>query len=176
MKAYPTAKVLLTTRTPESWYTSVKGSIFGTVELSKSWVNVAFIKLIGRHSMFSTVQRICFKEPKGFKHGMFGAIGAGPDASKTFFNQWVDEVKKTVPADRLLVFSVKEGWEPLCKFLEVPVPDQPFPRVNDTATIKKNMKMNKTMSHVTIIGGPLLLSGLVYAFCRFFIKYTFTPL
>ena len=34
------------------------------------------------------------------------------------------------PAMQLLEFSVKDGWEPLCSFLEVPVPDVPFPRVN----------------------------------------------
>ncbi len=37
-----------------------------------------------------------------------------------------------VPADRLLVWSPKEGWEPLCAFLELPVPDAPFPHVNDS--------------------------------------------
>jgi hypothetical protein len=43
---------------------------------------------------------------------------------KTLYNQ----VKAHVPADRLLVWDVREGWEPLCKFLQVPVPDKPFPR------------------------------------------------
>ena len=36
---------------------------------------------------------------------------------------------------RLLVFDVTEGWEPLCKFLGVQVPDGSFPRVNDTAQV-----------------------------------------
>jgi hypothetical protein len=45
------------------------------------------------------------------------------------FNQ---EVQDTVPADRLLVWSVSDGWEPLCEFLEVPVPDTPFPHLNDS--------------------------------------------
>jgi hypothetical protein len=44
------------------------------------------------------------------------------------------EVKREVPGDRLLVWSVTEGWEPLCEFLEVDVPDAPFPRVNDSDT------------------------------------------
>lgn len=39
-------------------------------------------------------------------------------------------VRDTVPADRLLVFNVAEGWEPLCRFLEVPVPDVPFPHTH----------------------------------------------
>ena len=37
----------------------------------------------------------------------------------------------TIPADRLLVYQVKDGWGPLCDFLGVPVPDEPFPRTND---------------------------------------------
>jgi hypothetical protein len=43
-------------------------------------------------------------------------------------------VKASVPADRLLVWSVTEGWEPLCEFLEVPVPAEPLPHVNDRET------------------------------------------
>jgi len=45
-----------------------------------------------------------------------------------------EEVKRTVPAERLLVWSASDGWEPLCEFLEVPIPDQPFPHLNDTDT------------------------------------------
>ena len=43
------------------------------------------------------------------------------------------EVQDTVPAERLLVWSVADGWEPLCEFLEVPIPEAEFPRVNDSA-------------------------------------------
>ena len=42
-----------------------------------------------------------------------------PDKAVEFFNNWVADVKETVPKERLLVFSVKEGWEPLCEFLQV---------------------------------------------------------
>jgi hypothetical protein len=35
-----------------------------------------------------------------------------------------------VPPERLLVFEAKDGWQPLCEFLGVPVPDVPYPRVN----------------------------------------------
>ena len=38
----------------------------------------------------------------------------------------------TVPAARLLVFDVKQGWKPLCAFLGVPVPSQPFPHLNES--------------------------------------------
>ena len=41
-----------------------------------------------------------------------------------------------VPPERLLVFEPKQGWEPLCAFLGKPVPDQPFPHINDTQAFK----------------------------------------
>jgi hypothetical protein len=47
-----------------------------------------------------------------------------------------EEVQDTVPAERLLVWSVAEGWEPLCEFLELPVPEAAFPRVNDRAQLE----------------------------------------
>ena len=48
-------------------------------------------------------------------------------------DRYHQEVQATVPADRLLVWSASEGWEPLCEFLELPIPDAEFPRVNDSA-------------------------------------------
>ena len=53
---------------------------------------------------------------------------------RTFMTHWFEEWNQSVidscPADRLLVYSPKEGWEPLCSFLDVPVPEGSFPRVN----------------------------------------------
>ena len=51
----------------------------------------------------------------------------------TAMERYHEEVRTTVPAERLLVWSVSDGWEPLCEFLELPVPDADFPRVNDSA-------------------------------------------
>ena len=47
-----------------------------------------------------------------------------------------DEVKATVPSDRLLVWEVTEGWEPLCEFLDIECPADPMPHVNDSATFR----------------------------------------
>ena len=48
------------------------------------------------------------------------------------FNRHNNEVIAQIPAGRLLVFEAKHGWEPLCEFLDVPVPDMDYPRVNTT--------------------------------------------
>ncbi len=48
------------------------------------------------------------------------------------YNAHVAKVKASLPSSRLLVFEAKQGWEPLCKFLGVDMPDEPYPRVNTT--------------------------------------------
>lgn len=43
-----------------------------------------------------------------------------------------EEVVRTISPDRLLVFDLSEGWEPLCDFLGKPVPkNEPFPHLNE---------------------------------------------
>lgn len=60
----------------------------------------------------------------------FGGHLDNPDHAIAVFRQHTADVCNTIPAERLLVYDVKQGWEPLCEFLSVPVPEIPFPRVN----------------------------------------------
>ena len=62
-----------------------------------------------------------------------GAVFRSSLRENVVFAQHNLEVQETIAPERLLVFEVKQGWEPLCAFLGVPVPDdEPFPHVNDT--------------------------------------------
>ena len=63
--------------------------------------------------------------------GTFASGHAEPQQLIEAMNRHNDEVKRTVPPERLLVWSVTEGWGPLCEFLELPVPEEPFPHIND---------------------------------------------
>jgi hypothetical protein len=47
-----------------------------------------------------------------------------------FFNRHIQAVKDFVGEENLLVYDVRKGWDPLCDFLEMPVPNKPFPRLN----------------------------------------------
>jgi hypothetical protein len=49
------------------------------------------------------------------------------------FEEHNEQVRRTVPTSQLLEFNVSQGWQPLCEFLNVPVPSQPFPNSNSTA-------------------------------------------
>ena len=42
-------------------------------------------------------------------------------------------VKSIVPTEYLLVWNLKDGWEPLCTFLGKPIPDCPIPHENKTS-------------------------------------------
>ena len=96
--------------------------------------------------------------------GMFGVIGEGREASTEFYNKWVEEVKNSVPKERLLIFNVKEGWKPLCEFLDVPIPDQPFPRTNDTQSLRGLLKKGSFMANIALFGLVLVFGLVAYTF------------
>ena len=56
------------------------------------------------------------------------------------FNGQSDAVREGVPEDRLLVYDVREGWEPLCRFLGLPVPAEEFPHSNSRADFWERLK------------------------------------
>lgn len=63
----------------------------------------------------------------------------------TFFTlfslpEHIEQVKARVPGDKLLVFDVKQGWEPLCRFLGVEAPDKPFPHLLDTEAFRERVR------------------------------------
>ena len=55
---------------------------------------------------------------------------ADRDTALAVYNLRTQQVREAIPPERLLVFDVAEGWEPLCRFLNVPVPNTPFPHLN----------------------------------------------
>ena len=67
--------------------------------------------------------------------------GADPREQETdvrkLYLDWNEELKRSIKKENLLVFNVKEGWGPLCKFLGVPEPKQPFPNLNSREFFQK---------------------------------------
>ena len=118
MQANPDAKVLHTVRDPEKWYESALATIY---PLSS---DPAALADPVRAAHFHFVNQLIWD-------GHFKGRFADKAFAVEVFNQHTETVKRTVPAEKLLVFNVQEGWEPLCAFLGTPVPSDPFPRVND---------------------------------------------
>ena len=127
---FPAAKVLLSVRDPEAWYKSMTDTIYQPM---KSEVPAeAKVPDIVRKQNEMVRRAILADTFENRFEDKAHAIGV--------FKRHIEEVKKTIAPGRLLVFDVREGWEPLCRFLEVPVPRDPFPRLNDTASTNAMIK------------------------------------
>jgi hypothetical protein len=131
IEVYPEAKVLLSVRDGDGWAASMRDTIWG----------LFYGDILIKH--LSEARRLV--DPKwdgymGMMEEMWRRSGLifGEQLDLDWMSAAVDryhaEVMRDVPGDRLLVWSVSDGWDPLCDFLEVPVPDQPFPHLNDTDT------------------------------------------
>ena len=82
--------------------------------------------------------------------------GYGPEK----YIQHLTEVKEWIPSDHLLEFNVKQGWVPLCKFLKVEVPDQPFPHLNETKDINTGFLMAQMMgAGAWVLGLTVVIGG-----------------
>ena len=140
MEIFPEAKVVLTVRDPKKWYKSVCFILQNMITLSYNWPYSWFVCLAGSRSLCKYEQKISGgiepgkgELPPGIPGRMNEAIRKGEQTAVDFFKSHRDEVCSHVHSSQLLVFDVQEGWEPLCKFLDVPVPDTPFPNINKTA-------------------------------------------
>ena len=62
----------------------------------------------------------------------FGGKLTDKESALAAYRRRSEQVRAAIPPERLLVFDVAEGWSPLCTFLNVATPNEPFPRVNST--------------------------------------------
>ncbi|HXS27352.1 MAG TPA: sulfotransferase [Steroidobacteraceae bacterium] len=116
---YPRAKVILTVRDPQSWFRSTQATIFSEEHL----------KEVERRPMAGILSKMI--EP------MFDGRMHDRDHMIAVYERHNAEVRRTIAPERLLVYDVKDSWEPLCRFLGVPVPSEPFPRANTTHDFRR---------------------------------------
>jgi hypothetical protein len=133
--AYPEAKVILTVRDPHRWHASMQNLFrfrrgFETGEIP------APMRAIAELQPYMDPE---IKKVLGERWGLGEAIDE--DYAVEAFTHHTAKVRDALPADRLLVFEVSQGWEPLCAFLGVDAPaDEPFPHLNDTDTMQRMFK------------------------------------
>ena len=125
MAMHPEAKVLLNVRDPEAWYESMLKTVY---TVSQAGLSAPAESVLGR--MGRMIDTLAWQP---LFHGRF----EDKPYALSVFERHNQEVQVYVPAERLLVWEVTEGWEPLCRFLGVQEPDTPFPRLNDVETFRK---------------------------------------
>jgi hypothetical protein len=147
MDVYPDAKVLLSVRNHESWARSMQETIcqiyFGDslmhhLAQARYHVDPDFAAWIDL--MIDMVW-----EGRGPFAGTEGEAGPMMAAAE----RWDQEVRDGVPAERLLVWEAKDGWEPLCEFVGVDVPDEPLPHVNDTEAFRSQLVVGPAVAAIS---------------------------
>lgn len=132
--AYPDAKVILTTRNADKWFESIDKTIFTTMKVGQPAARV--VERFGspeNATRMGELVRVMGREVMAARS--FGGTIDDRDHVIACYERHNEEVRRDVPAERLLDYQVGQGWEPLCRFLGVPVPDQPFPHLNDRTTM-----------------------------------------
>lgn len=112
---YPEAKVLLSVRDPDDWFESYRATVYAPT--AHGWPG-------DPDGRWNEMARRVLRERayRGEPHDRATVIDT--------VERHNDEVRQTIPEDRLLVYRVTQGWEPLCDFLAVPVPEVAFPHLN----------------------------------------------
>jgi hypothetical protein len=110
---YPEARVLHTTRDPDQWFTSTQATIFKP----------------GSHIEQDGPMKPFFDS---FTRA-FGEHIHDRAFMTDYFRRHDETVRREIAPERLLVYEAGQGWAPLCAFLDVPVPDEPYPSENNTA-------------------------------------------
>ena len=116
--AYPAAKVIHSTRPFDSWWKSYSATIG------------KLVTVYPKMTLPPHVRRMFDVMTKAIGEATFNSTPLDQAAARAAFEQRERDVRAAIPANRLLVYDVAEGWEPLCTFLGVPVPARPFPRLN----------------------------------------------
>lgn len=145
-QAYPEVKVVLVERDMGKWYKSFCDTVI--TSSSNPWIPFAskidpiFMKrtcyqtdLLMKHFFNISEPRATglFNNPKAFEQWRENA--------RATYQRHNETVKRVTPKEKLLVFRLEDGWEPLCKFLGKPVPNVPFPRLNETEAVNELVRV-----------------------------------
>ena len=130
---YPDAKVILTVRDEEAWWQSMSKTILRNFQDDDEVADP------GRLRMRRMTRNLIVE-------GVFGGILDDRGHVLAAYRRNIEQVTAGLPKERLLVFDVAQGWEPLCEFLELPVPGDPFPLTNTTQEFLQRMADRKAKS------------------------------
>jgi Sulfotransferase domain len=131
-KHFPKAKVILTVRDPDAWFDSVQATI------------APFLNARGKHPS-PHVNAIAEMAHETIEVQIFDNRMSERNHATRLFREHIAEVQSAIPAERLLTFDLRDGWQPLCDFLEVGVPEIPFPQTNSSKEfVNKERKREQT--------------------------------
>ena len=117
--SFPQAKVIHTQRPEEQWWNSFSATIAVVLGNFRDMPAPPHMR-----AMMTVAAQMIGPETIG--------NSLTKDAALSAYRKRAADVEAVIPRERLLIFDVAEGWEPLCRFLNVPAPTTAFPHVNST--------------------------------------------
>jgi hypothetical protein len=135
MEMYPDAKVLLSVRDGDKWAKSMEQTIWGMLygDVLLGHITEVHCDVDPKWNFYIETMRTMWETS-----GLASKTSSLEDMAKAA-DAYNEEVKATVPADRLLVWTAADGWEPLCDFLDLPVPSEDFPAINESAGFEQGI-------------------------------------
>ena len=138
---FPDAKFILTIRDFDKWYISTANTIYKVPSILPEW----FQQVVYPIKMFIAMQVNLIWV------GLFNNKFSDKESARIVYYEHIERVKKVIPSDKLLIYEINKGWEPLCEFLNVDLPEMPFPKVNDTAEMLQKFTIIKLLPYVFIL-------------------------
>lgn len=161
----PNAKVILTVRdSPEKWLKSCEDTIFKvTFKENRSILHKVCLPF-DRELRYAYLMHDAIFHVLWFQRQRYSS-----ELAIQKYNDYIEDVKRKVPKDKLLIFNAKDGWSPLCKFLDVPVPNQEFPHLNDSKEISSRFRSRSIKGGLILaIGSAIVLGGIYLIKKRYF--------
>jgi hypothetical protein len=163
MEKYPDAKVILTVRDPQRWYESAYNTIY-TMTRTASTSPVFYLASLVLPRAKGVKRARQMIEEIVWERDLDGRFEDREYAIETL-ERHNEKVEQSVSPEKLLVYEVKEGWGPLCEFLEVEVPEKPFPHLNDSAAFRDRIRRIRALT-VATLALCLSLAGLIPLYVR----------
>jgi len=149
---FPDAKIILGIRDTDAWYQSVKETIYTVIPNFPKWIRLVLPRANKALDMINRTVWI----------GEFSGRFEDKEFAVDVFNKHIELVRTVFPEERLLIHSAKDGWQPLCDFLGVPVPDGSYPWVNESISFKRNLRIIKAVKWIPLVLVIILLLKLLY--------------
>lgn len=137
---FPDAKIVLSTRDVDKWYTSTRETIFAVSQAIPAWLRLLSPRVRTLHRMVNET----------VWNGVFNGRFLDEKYAKQVYLDHIEAVKAHYPAERLLLHSASDGWLPLCEFLNRDLPQEPYPQVNEAQEIKRVVKILRVLGYLPI--------------------------
>lgn len=162
--AYPEAKVVIVQRDFEAWERSHQplfDGMWNPLYSVLAFLDPQCVGRIKRNSLIITKGKWHAKTKEEMRANL-----------RAVYHEHYDTIRAVTPPERLLEYELGSGWEPLCKFLGKPVPNEPFPRINEKKALQEwiaiitRRSMLNALQNIIVVGGTLsaLAIGIYWKF------------